>query len=255
MSRKESVMRKPRIAITMNYCREIESLQKAGVSVEGQCANALAEDYSNAVIEAGGIPILVPVVKEEVTEEILKDVQGLIVSGGEDMDPLLAQQRPDKTVGPVCVERDLQELFSIRYCLENKIPFFGICRGLQLLNVALGGNLLLDLKTAGFLDHSLHTNQRYMPVHSVDLSEESILFDIFGKKQIWVNSYHHQGIGVFGQKLKPIAWSEDGVCEALFYEGDSFALAVQWHPEMMAVRFEEQKKLFSFFLKKCVGNE
>lgn len=244
-------MRKPRIGITMNYCRDVESMRKAGVAVEEQYANALAEDYSNAVIRGGGIPVLIPVVDEEVTRELLDDVDGLIVSGGDDMDPLLAQQRPDKTVGPVCEERDLQELFAIHYCLEKKIPFFGICRGLQLLNVALGGKLILDLKTAGYLDHSLHTNQRYMPVHSVDLTRDGLLFDIFGKEKIWVNSYHHQAIADLGRNLKSIAKSEDDVCEGLVYTGDSFAFAVQWHPEMMSVRWEEQAKLFSYFIQHC----
>lgn len=245
-------MTRPRIGVSMNYVHCSRELSELGVSLENQSVNILAEDYTNTIFRSGGIPVLLPVMEEtEYTKMLLEDLDGIIISGGDDINPLLSNQRYTSKIGPVSHERDQQELFMIEYALKKEIPLMGICRGFQLINVFLGGTLVLDIPTEGYLDHSIKSTNRYYPVHSVTLSPDSFFEDIFDEEEIWVNSFHHQGVKTLGNNLKSIATSEDHLCEAFEYQGNPLILGIQWHPEMMSIVEEKHLNIFKKFIHQC----
>lgn len=250
---------KPVIGITCSYSKDDKTQFKLGLGTLGQEWNMLAEDYVSAIERAGGIPILIPCLENiDLTKDILDKVDGLLVSGGNDIDPLIFGKRSDKKTGIICERRDKQELFAAKYIIEEtQKPYLGICRGLQVLNVALGGTLHLDLEDSGYLAHSLGNNDRYNPVHKAKLKEDSLLYKIFGKEEIYINSFHHQAADKIAPSLEAVAISEDDVIEAveLRENKDRFVLAVQWHPEMMSVKNKEQQKVLDEFVESCKKNK
>ena len=245
---------KPIIGITMNYIKEDEFFIKQGVGTKRQEWHALPSDYTNAIIKAGGIPILIPCTDDlDTTKEILDGVDGVLMSGGNDIDPIIFGKKSDSKTGIVSVERDMQDLFTAEYIIkETNKPFLGVCRGMQVLNVALGGDLHVDLVNAGYDYHSINNTERYQPTHKIEIDQNSILFDVFKSTITYINSYHHQAIDRVADGLKIIAVSEDGVIEAVESDNNErFVLAVQWHPEMMAIKNELQQEIINKFVDSC----
>lgn len=238
-------MKKPIIAITSSMDLNPDRLNdnRALVSL----------DYSNSVINSGGIPIILPITDNlEVIKEQVKYFDGLILSGGGDPDPNLYGEDCLQELGNVTPERDTFELTILDAFLKTKKPILGICRGLQLMNVFYGGTLYQDIK---YLNTSIQHRQRWLadlPTHDVNiLEEDNILFEIFGAKTR-TNSFHHQMIKDLGSELTTIATANDGVVEAIQNKNHPFFYGVQWHPEMMASRGNlEMKKIFDKFIKSC----
>ncbi|AMD94536.1 gamma-glutamyl-gamma-aminobutyrate hydrolase family protein [Leptotrichia sp. oral taxon 847] len=238
-------MKKPIIAITSSMDLNPDRLNdnRALVSL----------DYSNSVINSGGIPIILPITDNlEVIKEQAKYFDGLILSGGGDPDPNLYGEDCLQELGNVTPERDTFELTILDVFLKAKKPILGICRGLQLMNVFYGGTLYQDIK---YLNTSIQHRQRWLadlPTHDVNiLEEDNILFEIFGAKTR-TNSFHHQMIKDLGSELTTIATANDGVVEAIQNKNHPFFYGVQWHPEMMASRGNlEMKKIFDKFIKSC----
>lgn len=212
----------------------------------------VANNYMNSVMLAGAIPFVLPcIANEEVIEEQLKNLDGIIFSGGEDCLPLIYGEETLSKCGKITPERDEADIMFLKKALELRIPILGICRGTQVLNVILGGSLYQDLSYMEkdvFLKHQQELNQAQAS-HKVQIEKDSFLSDIFGE-EAWVNSFHHQAVKELASCFRVTAKSSDGVIEA--YESlceEHFMLGVQWHPEMMAARGNEQMlNLFKKFI-------
>ncbi|MDK2856255.1 MAG: putative glutamine amidotransferase [Bacillota bacterium] len=229
---------RPIIAISMGY--------KKGT-------HYLNDPVAEAILLAGGLPWPMPVVSMEVLPEILARAHGVLLPGGEDVDPAAYGEAPEPQLGPVNAERDACELALARLAWERHLPIFGICRGAQVLNVARGGSLIQDIPSAvaGALGH--RQGEPYdRPVHSARVDAASRLARILGQSELEVNSMHHQSVKVPGRGLKVVAWAPDGVVEGIeSQDPDRFALGVQWHPEYMVDPVsgsEAMRRLFAAFI-------
>ncbi|KOS62793.1 gamma-glutamyl-gamma-aminobutyrate hydrolase family protein [Lysinibacillus agricola] len=221
--------------------------------VEDDLSSRLNEAYSKSVIEAGGIPLIIPLGVEEDVVQILSLTDGLLLSGGYDVHPFLFGAEPTPKLGKVHPERDSVELALIEAAYIRKMPIFGICRGIQMLNVALGGTLYQDMESeyhSSKLIKHLQQAARGVATHYVSLTPDTLLRTIIEEEKIAVNSFHHQAVNVVAEKLKVAAKSSDGIVEAVVHEDLPFCLAVQWHPEEQAMAGDEvSKKLFTAFVK------
>ena len=239
------------IGISVNSLRELSQKDVGEIGAEGQDWQLVASDYVRAIERNGGLPILIPNIKSiEDMSLILDKVDGLLLSGGHDVNPRIYKERNSGKAGNFDNLRDHQEIFMTEYALERDLPILGICRGLQILNVTLGGSIHQDLPSAGFPAHSLNNSLRNEPSHSLKIFEDSPLYEIFKRDEIWTNSYHHQGINELGKGLKKAALSEEGLVEAVYLDDKKFALAVQWHPEMM-YDDKEMNMIFEKFIDAC----
>lgn len=208
--------------------------------------------YGEAVLAAGGIPVLLPVTLDlEIITSYGELLDGLLLSGGGDVDPAFYGEEPIRGLGEVSPHRDIFELELCSLFLAKQKPILGICRGLQVLNVALGGTLYQDL----VIQHpkSLEHNQKapkHWPTHKVKVESSSRLYGILKTSELRVNSFHHQSIKTVAEGLKVVAWSLDGVIEGVERE-TGFVLGVQWHPERMWENQEEQKRIFAAFIEEA----
>lgn len=239
------------------------STQKAGAEF-GDCSVSLSNRYSLAIAAAGGVPWIVPnIPSPELAAEAVRRSDGVMLTGGDDLQPALYADRlaPKlrQTVGPPEPERDLFELQVIEEVFRRRKPLLAICRGLQILNVALGGTLLVDIpsQVPGALDHR-RLDRKDQMVHDVALTPGSLLARITGRTKLGVNSSHHQGAGRIAAALKVVARSADGVVEGLelrpgALEQMPFLLAVQFHPERLSARHREHRVLFESFVAACAA--
>lgn len=203
------------------------------------------DDYVQSVVNGGGIPFIIPLnYNEVVIRKQLEIIDGLVLSGGHDVNPLLYGEEPTQKLGGILPKRDEFDLNLIKIAMEMNIPILGICRGHQILNVANGGTLYQDLS---FIDGCyIKHNQGSLsniPTHTVEVTEESKLANIIGQKVI-TNSFHHLAIKDVAPGFKTSAVSKDGVIEAIEKEGEYFVMGVQWHPEMMSKTDSNMLKLF-----------
>lgn len=211
-------------------------------------------DYVNAILDAGGIPLLLPIIPEK--EAILRQVESvdaILLSGGQDLHPRHYKEEPSHYLEAILPERDEYEMIALRHAFALKKPIFGVCRGLQLINVAFGGSLYQDIANH-FPNHTLQHSQKAKSdeaSHTVDVVSNSHLFNIVEKKILLTNSFHHQAIKELAPGFKANAIAKDGVIEGIESEDSSFVLAVQWHPEMMVNKCSDMKKLFKAFIEEA----
>ena len=198
----------------------------------------LAEGYYQSVLKAGGIPFIIPPFYEtDRLGELLDRLDGIIFSGGGDINPLLLGEEPIKELHSITPERDLQELLLARLAYDRQIPMLGICKGIQIINAALGGTNYQDIHTQmeGIrIKHSQDQDRRY-PSHQVSITDGSILAKLFGT-ELAVNSFHHQACKTAAPCLTVTAMSTDGVIEAVESNEFKSILGVQWHPETYILR-------------------
>ncbi|KQX48897.1 gamma-glutamyl-gamma-aminobutyrate hydrolase family protein [Paenibacillus sp. Root444D2] len=210
------------------------------------------KDYHRSVDASGGLPIVLPLTSEETFKQLIDLCDGVIFTGGEDIDPSAYGEEPVPELGTTFPERDRIELEAIRYTLEADKPLLAICRGVQVLNVALGGTLYQDLPSQ-FTDSLAHVQRgiaREKDSHSVTITANSYLERIFGQNKVRVNSLHHQALRTIGTDLVVAASSPDGVVEAVENPRLTFAVGVQWHPESMFETDELTQKLFQELITK-----
>ena len=210
------------------------------------------KDYVDAVIRAGGVPLIIPFsTDKEVIISQAQLIDGLILSGGHDINPYNYGQEPSQKIGETFPERDTYEMILLEESKKRNIPILGICRGFQLINVAAGGTLYQDLSLipGNILKHNQISNPT-LKTHKVEIKENSFISSIFGKETM-VNSFHHQVIDKVANDFIVVAKASDGVVEAIEHKTYKFLVAVQWHPEMLAVNCEKARVLFSKFVEEA----
>ncbi len=207
-------------------------------------------DYSQAVLHSGGAPVIIPAAQDHQSlETILGTLQGLILSGGPDVHPRRYGEEPLAQLGEIDEALDQMELQAARMAIEMNLPVLAICRGIQILNVALGGPLYQDI--ASQVSQSIcHTPKadKGVNVHTVHVTEGSLLHRLCGTSEIWVNSQHHQAIKEPAAGLIINARAKDGIIEAVEYPAGRFVLGVQWHPEGTWRTDTYSEKLFTGFV-------
>ncbi len=219
--------------------------------------NAQNLAYSNAIIQAGGIPVLIPVeVRGESLKNLIDRVDGLVFCGGGDIDPVFHDQPPQvDNLSTIQKDRDTHELELIRLAIENYKPFFAICRGIQVMNVAAGGSLWQDIYSqysqAMRHDYFYHNDKlpRNYIAHEVRLEKSSLLSKILETDRLPVNSLHHQAARDIAPSLKTAGYADDGVVEVLEVANHPFGLGVQWHPEELVAEHESARKMFNAFVE------
>ncbi|MCR4441567.1 MAG: gamma-glutamyl-gamma-aminobutyrate hydrolase family protein [Peptococcaceae bacterium] len=221
----------------------------------GWCESAarhyLHNDYTQAVEAAGGVPVLIPAVDPKAASYYYERLDGMIFSGGDDVDPAFFGEEPQRGLGEITPARDAFELALASLVLKGNKPALGICRGAQVLNIAAGGTVYQDLSAFSSLQHSQQA-PRWYSTHLVEIAEGSCLFGLLGKKQIRVNSFHHQGLKAIGAQLRPVGWSRDGLVEALeACDSSRFLLGVQWHPECSWDKDENSRILFRSLVERA----
>lgn len=212
----------------------------------------LNQTYIDAVIESGGIPFVLPFSNDsKIVFGSIEKIEGLILSGGTDIDPkYYGETNSGKSLG-ICPFRDETEEVYIRLALESDVPVLGICRGMQALNVFCGGSLIQDIPSEqGFsVIHRLEKPE--IAFHKITVEKSSPLSDSMGFGTHTVNSYHHQAVKTVAPDFSVCAVSEDGITEAIYHKNKKFVLGVQWHPERDRDIASENKKIVDYFIKIC----
>jgi len=211
----------------------------------------LRDDYVRAVERAGGLPVVLAPGRPEDAADLLRSVDGLMLTGGADVDPSLYGEPRHQTVTTVIPERDAFEIALCREALRKDQALLAICRGQQVLNVATGGTLIQDIpsQVSGAGDHDPET-ERWETVHQVRILPRTRLREILERETIDVNSFHHQAVRGLGQGLVVSAMStEDGVIEGIELPGRRMAVGVQWHPEAFWDQPDDFQPLFDALVK------
>jgi putative glutamine amidotransferase len=203
-------------------------------------------DYVEGVAGAGGAPVVLP--PTGAAEAVIQSLDGLLLSGGSDLDPGYYGEEPVPELGLTLPERDAFEMALVRLALRRGMPVFGICRGMQVLNVALGGTLYQDLPSQCEWDVLKHRQDtpKWQPAHEVRVREGSYIAEVMGREVVKVNSYHHQGVRVLARGLIATGHSSDGMIEAVEAAdlSERWLLGVQWHAEAMRGAGPQQESLF-----------
>lgn len=236
---------KPVIGISGNI------LINKGNTFSGYRRSYVNQDYVEAILRAGGIPFIIPFNEDlESIREMVEHVDGVILSGGHDVNPYNYGEDPLLKIGEVFPERDVFDMEIYKTAVKFNKPVFGICRGFQIINVVNGGSLYQDLSYADFvkLKHDQQDNPS-QATHFVKFEEGTFLRDILGEESK-VNSFHHQILKDVAPGFKVVAKSPDGVVESIQkITEDCFVVGVQWHPEMLSVKYEDSQKVFDEFVK------
>lgn len=212
----------------------------AELGFRGKTLQYLEQSIAHWAMALGAMVVMLPTVERDGVirraqldiGDIVSALDGLILQGGADVDPNLYGETPTHTVGPVDVRRDRFELDLLRAFAAAGKPVLGICRGMQLINVAFGGSLYQDLRADGATDFAHTRPDLYdLHAHALRIDPASALAGWCGADSGRVNSIHHQGVKALGRDLVAEAWSDDGIIEAIRSEGEGFVYGVQWHPE------------------------
>lgn len=212
----------------------------------------IASNYLNSIKEAGGVPILLPLEADKSSLLRVSEVcDGFLFTGGPDITPFRFGEETIQQCGEVMPKRDEMEETLFHIAMKSEKPIFGICRGIQVLNVFLGGTLYQDISaqfpSSQKLAHS-QNSARNVVTHSVFVEKDTLLQDILCKDYIQVNSFHHQAVKDVAPSLKIAGTSIDNMVEAVYLPGHKFFLAVQWHPEHLIYDSEDAFVLFKAFI-------
>lgn len=232
-------MLKPLIGITT----------RNGKDGDGHLLTALQHTYINAVVQAGGLPILIPeILPEEDFLDLYSRLNGILFSGGGDISLEYFNGSDHPRIGEVDEARDTTEITLMRTAVKDGKPILGICRGAQVMNVALGGTLYTHIydQLKGALDHDYPGDLRRTLVHPVNVDETTRSAEIFGETLLSVNSLHHQGLKDIAPGLKAAGHAPDGLVEVVEIRDHPYAVAVQWHPEWLTDQPAMQRLFKSF---------
>jgi len=206
--------------------------------------------YFDGIYQAGGLPIMFPFTEN--LQELYRLValcDGFLFTGGHDVSPEIYQESPLEGIVDVCDKRDRMERMVLQMAIEADKPILGICRGIQLINAALGGTLYQDLPSQHPSSIEHHQHPPYdIPIHTVNVTKDSPLYTCLSAEQIPVNSYHHQAVKKLAPSLRSMAVSPDGLIEAVYMPEKRFLWAVQWHPEFSYKTDRFSRKIFEEFV-------
>lgn len=215
--------------------------------------HTLNENYSRSVIAVGGIPVMLPTNHQDI-DQLLDRLDGVILTGGGDVDPQFFGEAPHAATEKPDAERDAFEFALARAVIERDMPLLGICRGLQVLNVVLGGTLHQDIDA--LVDGSSEHRQQKQKIHHEQTFQSAQLEDgdhplrqMAGADHIEINTFHHQAINKLADSLRVVARTEDGIVEAVYNPTMTFGLAVQWHPEMLQHAHAEHAAIFQALIE------
>ena len=240
------------------------SIEKRGVEFHDRSIS-LSFKYEQSILQGGGIPFIVPSTNDrKLLAEIVRRVDGVVLTGGDDINPGLYTRKLPPAVRRTVEQtpdgggRDLRELVLIDEVFRQHKPLLAICRGHQLLNIALGGTLIADIRrqVPGALNHQ-RLDVAGKIVHEVPLTAGSLLAKITGKRVLGVNSSHHQAVREPAEPLRAVAWTRDGIVEAMELKPEAarklpFLLSVQFHPERLTERHAEHRAIFRRFIQACI---
>ena len=238
-------------------------IEKRGVEFHDQSIS-LSEAYLRALLNSGALPLVMPPARSrELVAECVRRVDGVVLTGGEDIHPRLyvkklpARLRQTVVLTPDGGERDKRELRLIDEVFRQRKPLLAVCRGHQILNVALGGTLLTDIRSQRpyALNHR-RQDRKSDEVHDVQLTADSMLAKMTGKRSLGVNSTHHQAVDRVADVLRATATSADGIIESMELKPARtpllpFLLSVQFHPERLVHRYAEHRAIFRAFIRAC----
>jgi putative glutamine amidotransferase len=233
---------KPRIGVTsapsVHDQRRVEHLDRA---------------YTDAVVGAGALPFVLPVLDPAEAVEVLSGLDGLLLTGGGDVAASCYGKDPAPEAYGVDAGRDAWELAVVAAARAAGLPILGLCRGLQVLNVAAGGTLIQHLPV-GTDDSHKQYERDWETVHTVEVDPDSLLARITGQRTFGVNTLHHQAVADVGAGLRPVAWAPDGVIEAVESVDDDALLGVQWHPELIT-NHPPHGRLFAWLVQAAAGRQ
>jgi putative glutamine amidotransferase len=210
----------------------------------------LPDAYAKAIQRNGGTPIVIPPLYEAEYQQLYESVDGVLFTGGPDVDPILYGEEPLPKQGGIEPMRDDFEFKLAKIALDGPKPMFGICRGLQVLNAAAGGTLIQDIGSQ--IDDPLKHRQEaeaWYGTHHVRLEQGSMLHRLYGKDKVLTNTFHHQACKDPAPGFTATGWTGDNVVEVLEIESEPWKLCVQWHPEHMDN--DDMNKLFQDFIHAC----
>ncbi len=235
-------MRKPRIGITMRLESETNRFY-------------LGRDYSEAIEGLGAVPVHISLIpNKDFIADIVGDLDGILLPGSDtDVDPLRYGEEPHPKLGRVIFEKEESDLLVLAESEKRNLPIFGICFGMQILNVYRGGTLIQDIPSQ-VSNHIKH--QQGEPLnrnsHTIEIDKNSILAGLITSKVVQVNSHHHQAVREVGENLKATTRAKDGVIECIEdIRDDKFIIGVQWHPELSWKTDVLSRKIFETFIEKC----
>ncbi|RDW20188.1 gamma-glutamyl-gamma-aminobutyrate hydrolase [Oceanobacillus arenosus] len=220
-----------------------------------QVKYSVMNDNVKAILQAGGIPVILPYLTSDADlEQIANQIDGLYATGGDDIDPTLFGEEPHPKLGAIIPVRDQFEIALAKKMLEIEKPILGVCRGAQILNIAVGGGMYQDIYAQidrDLLQHSQKAPRGYGS-HFVDVLEGSLLHQLTGMEKLRVNSYHHQANRTVGIGFQISGYASDGVVEAVESKVHRFVLGVQWHPEAMVAGADDTSlKIYRGFIAAC----
>ncbi|MEW5960951.1 MAG: gamma-glutamyl-gamma-aminobutyrate hydrolase family protein [Chloroflexota bacterium] len=220
---------------------------------------AAGESYIHALSEGGGLPFLIPLNLPELSLRTLYDLaDGIMLTGGGDVEPSLYHHPPHPTQGDVQPDRDRDEMTVARWAAAEGKPLLGICRGIQVMAVAAGGELWQDVPSQlpeASLHHDAYNNKNSSPehylAHAVELVPACRLAQIVGSHTIWTNSLHHQAVKRVPEPFRVTGRAADGVVEVIEHAAHPFYIGVQWHPEVLTGQYESARQIFKAFVEAC----
>ncbi|MDY6037520.1 MAG: gamma-glutamyl-gamma-aminobutyrate hydrolase family protein [Eubacterium sp.] len=238
-------MKKPLIGITPLYDYNLKSWW-------------IIPGYLEGVLDAGGIPVMLPFTDDEdAVKALIHKLDGIIFTGGPDSDPALYGEKPVLKLGSTAPIRDITESLYFKYAYEKDLPILGICRGMQLMNILLGGSVWQD-QPSQFPSEINHdqTQPNYIASHSIDIIPGTPIADWFnGKKELEVNSFHHQVLNRLAKGVEVMAYAKDEkIIEAIYIPEKKFCCGLQWHPETLRAGREEQNLVFHALIRASADN-
>jgi putative glutamine amidotransferase len=224
----------------------VTSQPKQAISASGNLdSHVIGHTYTDSVIRAGGVPVILPPVPNDGVAALVDRLDGIVFTGGGDMEPCRYGEEPHPEIRKTNSDRDEFEILLVHEAKSRRLPVLAICRGLQVVNVALGGTLIQDIPSAiGSTDHGVRGEAVYEAHQPVTIDANSKIAKAVRTTELMVNSIHHQAVKVLGPGFRAVAWADDGVIEGIEHEDDEWPLlALQWHPEFLGDNCDEASHL------------